>query len=330
MKSILTALTAGALVFAFTAQADDHNMSLQLEIEEWEVPYEGPRARDPWVAGEDEIWFAGQQTHYIGILTPSSGEFERVELDDGVGPHTVVVGDDYAWYAGNRAAHIGRIDRESHEIKKIELPGDGYRDVHTFDFTSDGNLWFSVQGGNQIGLFDTDSEEFTVYDVETEGARPYGVIVHEDQPWIALFGTHKLATVEDDELKEIELPREAARPRRLAVTDDGMVYYGDYAEGYIGRYNPENGEIDEWRAPGEMDSKPYAVTSDDAGRIWFVETGVEPNRFVAFDPETETFSQPFEVPSGGGTVRHMVFDEENNAIWFGTDMNTIGRATISE
>jgi virginiamycin B lyase len=34
------------------------------------------------------------------------------------------------------------------------------------------------------------------------------------------------------------------------------------------------------------------------------------------------------VPSGGGTVRHMVFDKSTRAIWFGTDNNTIGRALV--
>ena len=35
-----------------------------------------------------------------------------------------------------------------------------------------------------------------------------------------------------------------------------------------------------------------------------------------------------EIKSGGGTVRHMVYDEKENALWFGTDTNTIGRATL--
>jgi len=34
------------------------------------------------------------------------------------------------------------------------------------------------------------------------------------------------------------------------------------------------------------------------------------------------------VPSGGGTVRNMVFDARGNVIWFGSDANTIGRARL--
>ena len=36
------------------------------------------------------------------------------------------------------------------------------------------------------------------------------------------------------------------------------------------------------------------------------------------------------IESGGGTVRHMVFDETRNEIWFGADTNTVGRAKLPE
>jgi virginiamycin B lyase len=133
--------------------------------------------------------------------------------------------------------------------------------------------------------------------------------------------------VRDGEIHEIELPRAEARPRRIAVAG-GAVWYVDYAGGYLGRYDPDSGEIDEWAAPAGSQARPYAMAADDAGRLWFVETGIQPNRFVGFDPDMETFTEPVEIASGGGTVRHMVFDPETRTIWFGTDTNTIGRAAL--
>jgi len=35
-----------------------------------------------------------------------------------------------------------------------------------------------------------------------------------------------------------------------------------------------------------------------------------------------------EVGSGAGTIRHMHYDETTNSIWFGTDVNTVGRAIV--
>jgi len=55
---------------------------------------------------------------------------------------------------------------------------------------------------------------------------------------------------------------------------------------------------------------------------------VQPVQFVGFDPKTETMFSVTKIPSGGGSIRHMVFDPKTRVIWFGTDANTIGRAHI--
>jgi virginiamycin B lyase len=132
------------------------------------------------------------------------------------------------------------------------------------------------------------------------------------------------------QLREIELPRPEARPRRLVVTSDGKVWYGDYASGFLGRYDPASGAFKEWPMPAGPASLPYAMALDDRERIWLVETGVRPNRFAAFDPASETFVAGADIPSGAGTVRHMVFDPKTRSIWFGTDAGTIGRATLTD
>ena len=319
-------MVAGLCLLPGAVQAESPD---GVEITEWEVPWEDTRPRDPWVSGPDRVWFVGQRDDYVGRFDPQSGEFRRYELDAGVGPHTVIADERGAWYAGNLAQHIGRLDPDSGEIERLTLPGDGMRDVHTMDFASNGDIWFSVPRGNQLGRLAAESREMTLYEVPTQGARPYGLVVDaDDRPWSTLFGTHKLATVTDGQVREIDLPRDDARPRRLAATDDGSIWYVDYVGGYLGRLDPASGAIDEWPTPAGSASRPYAMTADDRGRLWFVETGMQPNRFVGFDPSRETFTEPVEIASGGGTVRHMVFDAESRAIWFGTDANTLGRARL--
>lgn len=319
------AVTAAALAISGgTADA-----SAEVEITEWPVPWPNTRPRDPWVSGPDRIWFVGQRADYVATFDPESGDFRRFDLDAGAGPHTVIADERGAWYAGNRARHVGLIDPNSGEIEKLTLPGEGQADVHTMDFTSDGDIWFTVQHGNQIGFLDTESRTFTLYDLATPRARPYGLVVDaQNQPWAVLFGTNKLATVVDGRVEEITLPREEARPRRLVATDGGKIWYVDYAEGYLGRYDPERQSIEEWRTPGGGQARPYAIAADDRGHLWLVETGPRPNRFIGFDPETETFVASVEIESGGGTVRHMVFDADSRSIWFGTDTDTIARARI--
>ena len=83
----------------------------------------------------------------------------------------------------------------------------------------------------------------------------------------------------------------------------------------------------EWALPGGKASLPYAMATDSQDRIWVAETS-NPNRLVGFDPKTERFFGVTAVPSGGGTVRHMIFHEPTGSIWFGTDAGTIGRASV--
>jgi virginiamycin B lyase len=71
------------------------------------------------------------------------------------------------------------------------------------------------------------------------------------------------------------------------------------------------------------------MAQDHLGRIWFVESGFQPNRFVGFDPASEVFFSIQELESGGGTVRHMFFHEPTRSVWFGTDTNTIGSARLT-
>lgn len=332
--------------YSATEAAEPAEAPKEAEIREWEVPFEASRPRDPYVGPEGKIWFVGQRSHYVARLDPETGEFRKWDLEPGTGPHNLIVDDGgVVWYAGNRAGHIGRLDPATGEITKYPMPGCGEgdpervrelpdcraRDPHTMVFDGRGRIWFTAQGANVIGRFDPATGEVELAEVPTPRARPYGIVVDPDgRPWIAMVGTYKLATVDPAsfELEEIDLPREDANPRRIGLASDGGVWYVDYSQGYLGRYDPVTEEIREWRAPSATEARPYAMTVDDRDRPWFVETGPEPNRFVGFDPATEEFFDITPVPSGGGTVRHMVFHGSTRTIWFGADTNTIGRVRV--
>ena len=104
---------------------------------------------------------------------------------------------------------------------------------------------------------------------------------------------------------------------------------GGYGGGWRGRMEPKAGAVEECARRGGPVSLAYAMAIDDKDRIWFVETGKQPNRLVGFDPKSKSFFGHTDIESGGGTVRHMVFDRKTGVIWFGTDNGTIGRAQVS-
>lgn len=327
----LVLLAAGA---ALLAVPDSAPAQTDVAIQEWQVPWSDTRPRDPYVGPEGDVWFVGQRADYVGVLDPASGEFERFDLAEGAGPHNLIVADDgTVWYAGNRDRHIGKLDPETGQIIRIEMPDEAARDPHTLLFGGDDRIFFTVQGGNRVGRLNTATGEVTIREVPTPSARPYGIIQAPDGTiWVAEFGSYKLLRVDPEtmELAEVELPRESARPRRIQPTSDGRIWYVDYAEGYLGVYDPASDSFEEWALPRGGEARPYGMAVDAQDRLWLVETGPrgEPNEFVGFDPETESFIAPTAIPSGGGTVRHMVYHQPTNTVWFGTDANTIGRAQL--
>lgn len=299
-------------------------------FEQWRVEWPNTRPRDPAVAADGRVWFVGQTGDYAAVFDPDTEAFRRYDLPAGAGPHTIyITRDQKIWYTGNRDAHLGRIDPDTGAIERVDMPQGELEDPHTLYEDSQGRLWFTAQWANQIGRYDRDSGKLHYVDVPTPEARPYGMLIDaQDTVWVALLGTNKLARITPDmKLTEIELPRSDARPRRLALTACG-IWYVDYAEGYLGRYDPLTGGFREWRHSPAEQAGPYAMAADAAGRIWFVETHPDPNRFVGFDPDSETFFSVNAIPGGAGAVRHMVYDPPRNAIWFGTDTNSLMRADL--
>jgi virginiamycin B lyase len=337
MKILILLLSAAAAGLQFAAETG-HAQSLsdpadnRLDIREWLVPWEDSGPRDPYVADDGRVWFVGQRSHYVANLNPETGQFNRYDLEPGTGPHNLIVDDhDDIWYAGNLANHIGLLDPDTGGITRIEMPDRSARDPHTLIFDSRGDIWFTVQQGNFVGKLSVADRDVELMKVPTGRSRPYGIVVNSrDVPWAVEFGSNKLLRVDPQSmtLHEIVLPNEDSRPRRLVITSDDNVWYGDYSRGYLGRYSPGSGEFAEWPMPGGADSRPYGMAVDRNDKIWIVETGISPNRFVGFDAATEEFVSITGIPSGGGAVRHMDYFAPAGEVWFGTDTNYIGRAKV--
>ena len=88
----------------------------------------------------------------------------------------------------------------------------------------------------------------------------------------------------------------SGRPRRIAITSDDVLWYSDYARGYLGRFDPATGKASEWLSPG---GDPVATVRDCCRNQ--KRTVVQRSR-----GETEyvsPFSTPKQRPSKAGSSR---------------------------
>ena len=310
------AMLIGALAPA-TAQTQ------KVDIKEWDVEF-GGRTRDPAVAPDGKVWFVGQAGNYIAWFDPKTEQFKRYEIEEGTNPHSINVDSSgIVWYAGNRNGRIGRLDPNGGDGLRVIMTGEA-KDPHTHVFDGKGNIWFTSQGSNRIGRLNMKTEKVDLITPNETPSNPYGIVMDRDgYPWAALLRTNTVVRIDPNTLQftKFKMANEASRSRRIEVTSDGMVWYGDEARGYLGRIDPKTGEAKEWAVPGGAGGRPYALTRDDQGRLWFSETGPV-KQLVGFDPKTEKF---FAVIPVSGNIRHMQFHAPTKAMWFGTDANKIGR-----
>lgn len=322
----MTRLMLSVIVSACVLLAESVNAA-SLELTYFDVPWDG-RPRDPFVAPDGKVWFCGQQGNYLASLDPGTGTFRKYDIPPGSHPHNLIVSQaGHVWFAGNRDAYIGKLFPETGDIERYDMP-DGVDDPHTLVFDKNENIWFTAQHSNVIGFLNTESGKVDVYPIPTQHSRPYGIKLQKNgQPWAVLLGSNKLAYVSqsDGNLTEIELPRKDARPRRLEIDENDLLWYADYAEGYIGRYDINKRNFKEWPLPGGRDSMPYATVLDHQGVLWISETNRIPNQLIGFDTDTETFTQRFQV-NEGGHIRHTYMHPTQAVFWFGLDTGFIGKA----
>jgi virginiamycin B lyase len=155
------------------------------------------------------------------------------------------------------------------------------------------------------------------------------VVTSKGIPYFVEFGANKIASIDPEtmEIHEYLLPNEAARPRRVAITPDDVLYYTDYGRGYLGEFDTKTGKfVKEWPSPSGPQSRPYGITIV-SGIIWYSEAGVKPNTLVRFDPSTEKF-QTWTIPSGGGVVRNMAHFADGKLALTESGENVVALVTV--
>ena len=282
-----------------------------VQITEWMAPTLGSRPHDPLAAADGSIWWSGMFSNHLGRVDPRTGAIKEFPLPTaGSSPHALV--EDRAgniYFTAINKNYIGKFDPKTGSV--VENPtakaDPAARSPHTLIFDQKGTLWFTMQSGH-VGRLNPSTGEMKIVASPSGGnSYPYGIQVNsQGVPWYVDFRGNRIASVNPATMAitEVTLPDPAARPRRLTITPDDVIWYTDFARGMLGRYDPKSGTFSEWASPGGEDSEPYGIASI-GNTIWYSESGVRPNTLVRFDPQAGKF-QTWAIPSGGGVVRNMM------------------------
>src|SRR5256886_11198168 len=87
---------------------------------------------------------------------------------------------------------------------------------------------------------------------------------------------------------EYPLPRPKAFPHDPAVGADGIVWYTDQANSYIGRLDPATGKVTDYATPTPL-SGPHGIVVAPDGGVWY--TGNFTSRLGRLNPATRAIKE---------------------------------------
>src|SRR3954464_1212951 len=92
---------------------------------------------------------------------------------------------------------------------------------------------------------------------------------------------------------EYQIPRAQAFPHDPAVGKDGIVWYTDQANSFIGRLDPSTGKITDYPTPTPR-SGPHGIVVASDGSVWYTAQAI--GKLGRLDPRTGKIEE-YSVPS---------------------------------
>jgi virginiamycin B lyase len=253
-----------------------------------------------------------------------------------------------------RANKIANLNPDTGEVKEYPVPNMGTAAIHSAVPAPDGSVWLTEQGSNKLGRWDPKTKTITEYpdtvrkhtiridpktglvwstgaltrfDPKTEKydhmpevPTSYGIALDaEGNAWATeLLPTGKLVKADAKTLKVTKyvIPTQGARPRRIQVDTDGMVWFAEFDAGKIGRFDPKTETFKEWQLPGPYPT-PYALGIDPDHKVWY--SSEWQDVVGRLDPATGEIIE-YPIPHAENSMRDFFVDAKGR-MWFGSPAN---------
>ena len=223
------------------------------QVRYFDVPA-GAGAHDvaPVPAAGGPVYFTAQRGGYLGVLTPSDGKIEQIELGPGSAPHGVIIGPDGApWITDGGLNAIVRVDPRTKQVRKWPLPTESTNaNLNTAAFDGAGRIWFTGQSG-WYGRLDPTTGEMQVWKAP-RGRGPYGITATPSgEIYYASLAGNYIARIDTASgiATVIEPPTAQQGARRLASDKQGRIWVSCWNSGQVSRYDPSSGSWREWTLP---------------------------------------------------------------------------------
>ena len=272
----------------------------------------------PWSAVPDKkgnVWIPyNGPVNKIARLDPKTGKLDDfpVSSPDVLRIHSAVpAADGTVWFSEQFKNKIGRLDPETKQVTEYESPSAG--STHTIRVDSKGMVWST---GNPLNRFDPETHKFTPF--HADDGSFYGITIDkDDNVWAGgLRDDGKLYRVNSKGELKSWVPPTKGEPRRVQVTSDGSVWFGEYFSGKIAHFDPKTETFKEYQLPGARPS-PYALGVDKNDKIWYASYYMD--QLGCLDPKTGNVTV-YPYPHSENTLREF-FPDDLGRLWYGSPSN---------
>jgi virginiamycin B lyase len=112
-------------------------------------------------------------------------------------------------------------------------------------------------------------------------------------------------------------PTPGTYERRIQVDPEGMVWFGEFRAGKIGRFDPKTQTFKEYDLPGGALNFPYALAVGADRCIWYSSYYLD--TIGRLDPKTGKITE-YPFPHSENTIREFILDADGR-MWYGSPSN---------
>lgn len=214
-------------------------------------------------------WFTDPTAVLISRIVPG-GQIESFPLGTPIARlgRLAVAPDGAVWFAESTALGFTRLkDGKLTRYEVKSLRGGPYGVA----VDAKGNVWGTLQQGNQLVRIAAGKEEMEEFELPTSGSAPSDVAVDPSgNVWVVEFRSNKIAKFSEGKFSEITIPGEWASLTGIAAAADGSVWFGMLRAHALGRIR--DGQFTMFELP-RKDARPYTIAIDKSGNVWYADIG---------------------------------------------------------
>jgi streptogramin lyase len=316
------------------AELGDYGVTATTRIDEFVLPTFGWTRELAITPGSDLIWFIETDKDRLGGLDPRDGSVEWFDVpgEGSQGPHTMNAdADGNLWIALENSFHIGRFNTKTKQWRMYPPPANtDFGVTHDFAYNSDrhvetdshGRIWITDMGKNELWALNIESGEIEKFRQPLSPGEShfhsllYGAAMETgtDRVWWAqLYGYVGAVDSTNSTTDRIVPFEKGAGPRRLAISDDGILWVPLNGKAQLARINTATGVVEARYQIPDHGSTPYGVTLDKKRNVIWAATS-NSDRVYRFDIDTERWSH-YPLPRRESFIRMIELDPVTGDLW---------------